>query len=115
MGNVHDKSEEGEECHCDTLARDITYRDYRGSSEQLTPQSKPKTASKDALSNSAARKKPGVARSNSNRRRPSFKAKRTNSVKNKFFRSTSKERKGANNGSFMISDMEIQVDGKVAK
>ena len=106
MGNTLDK--EGEECKCDTLARDITYKNY--SNEKLNEI--PAKSSKHR--GGSTKHSGGISRSNSKSRRQSFRGRKAaaGSIK----RVMSREKKSNPNPvGLLLSDMEIQVDGKVAK
>lgn len=110
MGNAIDK--EGEECKCDTLARDITYKNY--SNEKLNEKLPSSPAIKSRHARGGSKLGGGVSRSNSKSRKQSFRGRKAvGSIK----RAMSREKKSAGGPAvgLLLSDMEIQVDGKVAK
>lgn len=110
MGNTLDK--EGEECKCDTLARDITYKNY--SNEKLNEIPAKSSKHRDCARSGSTKHSGGISRSNSKSRRQSFRGRKAaaGSIK----RVMSREKKSNPNPvGLLLSDMEIQVDGKVAK
>lgn len=111
MGNAIDK--EGEECKCDTLARDITYKTYSKDKPNEVP-SKPSKIRDNARNGSTKHGGGGgISRSNSKSRRQSFRGRKATAGSIK--RVMSRERKSNAAAGLLLSDMEIQVDGKVAK